>query len=51
MTQRLKDACMLLRNASAMAGVTALSYPYQTMEKAVEAHPDAFLIQRVEWEE
>ncbi len=42
---------VLLRDSSAMAGVTALLYPYPTLEKAAETHPDAFLIVKAEWEE
>ena len=42
---------MLLRDSLAMAGVTALPYPYPTREMAVEAHADAFLIVKAEWGE
>ena len=42
---------VLLRDARAPMGVSTLPYPYQTRERAQEHHPDAFLIQKVEWEE
>ena len=42
---------VLLHDPSSIAGVTALPYPYPTLEKAVEAHADAFLIVKAEWEE
>ena len=49
--ERKEAFVVLLRDSSAMAGVTALPYPYPTMEKAVEAHANAFLIVKAEWEE
>ena len=42
---------VLVRDSLAMEGVTALCYPYPTREMAVEAHADAFLIVKAEWEE